>query len=72
GAINVTCDTWQADNTDSYFAVTGHWIKEKIPMQWEPGNALLGFTKLNNAHNGQRLGGTLFKVLDGLGVTHKV
>ncbi|KAF8202099.1 hypothetical protein BJ912DRAFT_1109650 [Pholiota molesta] len=24
GAINLTCDAWQASNTDAYFAVTGH------------------------------------------------
>jgi hypothetical protein len=41
-------------------------------MQWELGNALLSFTKLNNAHNGQHLGGTLFKVLNCIGVAHKV
>ncbi|KAG1735245.1 hypothetical protein EDD22DRAFT_852395 [Suillus occidentalis] len=40
-------------------------------MQWVPGNTLLGFTQLNNAHNGQHLGGALFKVLDRVGVTHK-
>ncbi|KAG2751675.1 hypothetical protein P692DRAFT_20699944, partial [Suillus brevipes Sb2] len=72
GAINITCDAWQADNSDGYFAVTGHWIEENDPMQWVSGNALLGFTRLNNAHNGQRLGGALFKVLDRVGVAHKV
>jgi hypothetical protein len=41
-------------------------------MQWVSGNALLGFTWLNNAHNGQHLGGVLFKVLDRVGVAHKV
>jgi hypothetical protein len=63
---------WQADNSDGYFAVTGHWIEENDPMQWVPSNTLLGFTWLNNAHNGQHLGGALFKVLDCVGVTHKV
>ena len=72
GAINITCDAWQASNTDGYFAVTGHWIQEDEPTRWECKSALLGFTKLNNAHNGKRLCGALFKVLDRIGIAHKV
>jgi hypothetical protein len=41
-------------------------------MQWECKNALLGFTKVNNTHNGKRLGGALFQVLDHVGIAHKV
>jgi hypothetical protein len=72
GVINITCDAWQAGNTDGYFAVTGHWIEENSPMAWECKSALLGFTKVNNAHNGKRLGDALFKILDRIGVAHKV
>ena len=72
GAINITCNAWQASNTDGYFAVTGHWIEEKTATQWECKSALLGFTKVNNAHNGKRLGGALFKVLDRVGIAHRV
>ena len=72
GAINITCDAWQAGNMDGYFAVTGHWVEENSPTAWECKSALLGFTKVNNAHNGKRLGGVLFKVLDCVGITHKV
>ena len=72
GVINVTCDGWQASNSDGYSAVTGHWIEENSPTVWELKSALLGFTKLNNAHNGKRLGGALFKVLDRIGIAHKV
>jgi len=46
---------WQASNTDRYFAVTGHWIEESWPGVWEIQSALLGFTRLNNAHNGSNL-----------------
>jgi hypothetical protein len=60
----MTCDAWQAGNTDGYFAVTGHWIKEDEPLKWEPKSTLLGFVKMNNLHNGKYLGGALFKVLD--------
>ena len=57
---------------DGYFAVTGHWIEESIPTQWEIKSALLGFTKLSNAHNGERLGQALFKVIKRVGIEHKV
>jgi hypothetical protein len=72
GAVNITCDMWQAGNTDGYFAVTGHWIEESSPILWECKSALLGFTKVNNAHNGKHLGGALFKILDCICIAHKV
>ena len=72
GNVNLTCDAWQAGNTDGYFAVTGHWIDESTPALWEIKSALLGFVRLNNAHNGKRLGQTLFKVVKRLGIEHKV
>jgi hypothetical protein len=72
GEISLTCDAWQASNTDGYFAVTGHWIEESRPGVWEIHSALLGFTRLNNAHNGRRLGGALFNIVDRLGIAHRV
>ncbi|KAG6883266.1 hypothetical protein C0992_009256, partial [Termitomyces sp. T32_za158] len=51
GEVSLTCDAWQAGNTDGYFAVTGHWIQETATMQWELKSALVGFTRLCNAHN---------------------
>ena len=72
GVINVTCNRWQASNSDGYFALMGHWIEENSPTVWELKSALLRFTKLNNAHNGKWLGGALFKILDHVGITHKV
>lgn len=68
----MTVDAWQASNTDGYLAVTGHWIESHNGSQWELGSALLGFTQLNNAHNGVRLGQALFKIVDRLGIAHKV
>ncbi|KAG1825069.1 hypothetical protein EV424DRAFT_1537953 [Suillus variegatus] len=35
GAINITCDVWQASNADGYFAVTGHWIQKDSPLTWD-------------------------------------
>jgi hypothetical protein len=72
GEISLTCDAWQASNTDGYFAVTGHWIEEPRPGVWEVQSALLGFTRLNNSHNGKRLGGALFKIVDRLGISDRV
>jgi hypothetical protein len=72
GEVNIICDAWQASNTDGYFAVTGHWIEEPTPTQWEIKSALLGFTRLNNAHTGERLGQVLFKVVKRVGIEHKV
>src|SRR6202142_3711549 len=72
GEISLTCDAWQASNTDGYFVVTGHWIEESWPGVWEIQSALFGFTSLNNAHNGKRLGGALFKIIDRLGIAHQV
>jgi hypothetical protein len=62
GEVSLTCNTWQASNTDGYFAVTAHWIDELTPTTWELKSALIGFTRLNNAHSGERLGQALFKV----------
>ena len=72
GEISLTCDAWQALNTDGYFAVTGHWIEEPRPGIWELHSALLGFMMLNNAHNGKRLGGALFKIVECLSIAHQV
>ena len=63
GEVSLTCDAWQASNTDGYFAVTTHWIEESTPGKWELKSALIGFMQLNNAHNGERLGQALFKVI---------
>ena len=72
GEISLTCDAWQASDTDAYFAVTGHWIEEPRPGVWEVQSALLGFTRLNNSHNGKRLGGALFKIVDRLDISNRV
>jgi hypothetical protein len=63
---------WQAENVDGYFAVTGSWIEEVSPRDWKVQTALLGFTHLNNAHNGTRLGQALFKLVKQVGIAHKV
>jgi len=72
GEINLTCDAWQASNVDGYFVVTGHWIEETEMAAWQLQCAVLGFTQLNNSHNGQRLGQALFKIVDRVGIAYKV
>jgi hypothetical protein len=72
GEVSLICDAWQAGNTDGYFAVTAHWVEEPTPAKWELKNALIGFTQLNNAHNGERLGQALFKIIRRVGVEYKV
>jgi len=72
GNISLTCNAWKADNTEGYFAVTDHWIEEATSSQWELKSALIGFTKLNNAHNGKQLSQSLFKICEWIGIIHKV
>lgn len=70
--VSLTCDAWQAANVDGYFAVTGHWIAESTVGEWTEEHALLGFTQLNTAHNGARLGQALYKVCNRLDIIPKV
>jgi hypothetical protein len=72
GTVNITFDAWQAGHSDGYFAVTGHWIQEDKPREWELKSALLGFTMVNNSHNGVRLGQVLFKITERIDISHKV
>jgi hypothetical protein len=72
GMMNLTCNAWQASNTDGYFAVKGHWIEETSPSVWEAQEALLSFTHLNNSHNGKCLGQALFKIAQWLGIEWNV
>ena len=72
GDVSLTCDAWQASNTDGYFAVAGHWIKEMASGDWNEEEALFGFTQMNTAHNGTRLGQELYKICSRLSIVHKV
>ena len=72
GEVSLTCDVWQASNSDAYFAVTGHWIEEWAPGEWTAENVLLGFTQMNTAHNGTRLGQALFAICNRLQIMGKV
>ncbi|KAG6813328.1 hypothetical protein H0H92_012141 [Tricholoma furcatifolium] len=71
GKVSLTCDAWQASNIDAYFAVTGRWIEEHTLGVWEEKSGILGFVLMNTAHDGVRLGRTLYKVTKWLGITGK-
>ena len=71
GKVSLTCDAWQASDSDGYFAVTGSWVEEDHGM-WQIQTSLLGFKHLHNAYNGTSLGEALFKIVSRVGVGHKV
>jgi hypothetical protein len=52
--------------------LTGHWIEETSPGVWQFQEAILGFTRLNNAHHGVRLGQALFKLVTRIGIQRRV
>jgi hypothetical protein len=66
------CDAWQASNSDGYLAVTGSWIEEESGGKWVLKSGLFGFTQLNDAHNGMRLGQALFKIISRIRIGNKV
>ena len=68
----MTCDAWQASNHNAYLAVTGHWVEEVTPTDWRLRSALLGFTQMNTAHSGARLGRALYDIAKRYQITHKV
>ena len=77
GKINLTCNVWQAENTDGYFVVTGHWVEEgsqgsDMWMEWKVKLSLFGFVHMNCSHDGWQLGHALFKIVAHLKVKHKV
>jgi hypothetical protein len=72
GEVRLTCNAWQVSNANSYFAVTGHWIKEPQQGEWNEEEALFGFALMNTAHNGTRLGQALYRICNQLNIVHKV
>lgn len=72
GEISLTDDAWSASNGDGYFFCSGHWIEEVSPGVWESREAVIGFTSLNNAHNGVRLGPALYQIVARVGIQKQV
>jgi hypothetical protein len=42
------------------------------PAKWELKSGLIGFTWLNNAHNGEQLGQALFKIIKCVGIERRI
>ncbi|ESK81374.1 hat family dimerization domain-containing protein [Moniliophthora roreri MCA 2997] len=75
GQISLTCDAWDAENNDAYFATTAHWIDETMTSSltiWKLCMALIGFVRLTGSHSGERLGQTLFKVVRRVGIEKRI
>ncbi len=72
GAVNLTCDMWQASTVDGYFAVTGLWIEEKVPGEWKLETTPFRFVRLNYTHTRKRLREALYRVVARLKIKHKV
>ena len=74
GRLSLTTDMWSDTNLSPFMAVTAHWIEVKpgAPNDWRLQTALIGFVRLNVAHNSRNLGLTLFKVTERLDITAKV
>jgi len=70
GEVSLTCDAWQASNSDGYFVVTGHWIEDTPSGKWTLGHALFKFTQMNTAHDGVWLGQALYKICEQLHIMH--
>ncbi|KAG6864227.1 hypothetical protein C0991_011227 [Blastosporella zonata] len=71
GEVSMTCDAWQAGNSDAYFAVTGRWIEETSKGVWDEKSAIFGFTQMNSAHDRKCLSQALFCIVCRLGLMTK-
>ena len=72
GKISLTCDAWQGDNTNGYFAVTGHWIEVCTLGKWTLEHAVLRFAQMNCSHSETHLGQMLYKIVNRLRIVDKV
>lgn len=73
GRISFTTDLWSDPILDSYMAVTAHYLvrdKTTRKLQWRSG--LVAFRFIEGSHTGVNLGRNFVKILQELGVLHKV
>jgi hypothetical protein len=73
GRISFTNDLWSDPGLDSYLAVTGHYfVRDKVTRKliWRSG--LLAFRYIEGSHSGVNLAGNFIKIVEELGVLHKV
>lgn len=73
GRISFTTDLWSDPNLDSYMAVTAHYMsRARTDGQLEYRCGLIAFKYIEGAHSGVNLAMHFFKLIDSLGVAHKV
>lgn len=73
GRISFTSDLWSDPVLDSYMAVTAHYLvrdEKTRKLQWR--NGLVAFRFIEGSHTGVNLGRQFVKILEELGVLHKV
>ena len=73
GRISFTMDLWSDPNLDSYMVVTAHYMsRARTDGQLEYRCGLIAFKYIEGAHSGVNLAMHFFKLVDSLGVAHKV
>jgi hypothetical protein len=73
GRISFTNDLWSDPGLDSYLAVTGHYlVRDQVTRKliWRSG--LLAFRYIEGSHSGINLAQNFIKIVEELGVLHKV
>jgi hypothetical protein len=53
-------------------AVTAHWIAKGVTNQLELRSALIAFREVDGSHSGENLGQVLFKIIQDIGIAHRV
>ena len=72
GRISYTTDLWSDPNLDSFMAITAHYMFREKTGQLEYRCGLIAFQHVEGSHSGVNLAMHFFKIIDGLGVAHKV
>jgi hypothetical protein len=72
GRISYMTDLWSNPNLDSLMVVTAHYMFCRKTGQLEYWCGLIAFQHIEGSHLGVNLAMHFFKVIDGLGVVHKV
>jgi len=70
GRVSITADTWSDQSSNSYLAVTAHWVavvEGTSALQLK--SALITFHRLRQGHTGKELVKTMMYLLDRAGIT---
>ena len=72
GRISYTMDLWTDPNLQPFMAVTAHFCLRNAAGSIEYQSGLVAFEYTPGSHSGECLFLQLFKIIDDLGVIHKV